>query len=182
MATASLHLLGGEEVVFLPYYFNPQGFYFSSDNQLLVEHFRASLKFLAQQWDKEGQPLMPLLIRESMLLGNEKSAVYALLHEVQRGKCDSISIKTGSLRQLLNTAAITRIDNLQGFEFENNHIVDHKEDLQICTQSNEINDPLTAEEIHQIENKDDDALIEILVAKNNRLVQAYSLILLLQHK
>ncbi|MEA3433187.1 MAG: glycoside hydrolase family 15 protein [Campylobacterota bacterium] len=182
MATASLHLLAGEEIVFLPYYFNPQGFYFSSDNQLLVDHFRASLKFLAQQWDKEGQPLMPLLIRESMLSVNENSTVYELLHELQRGACDSIAIKTGSLRQLLSTAAIERIDNLQGFEFENHHIVDHKEDLQICTQNNEINDPLTSEEVQELENKDDDALIEILITKSNRLVKTYALILLWEHK
>ncbi|MGB5964996.1 MAG: glycoside hydrolase family 15 protein, partial [Sulfurimonadaceae bacterium] len=37
ITTARLHLLGGEEIFFLPYYFNPQGFYFSYDNKLLVE-------------------------------------------------------------------------------------------------------------------------------------------------
>ncbi|MCD6212615.1 MAG: glycoside hydrolase family 15 protein [Sulfurovum sp.] len=182
MTTASLHLLGEEKILFLPYYFNPQGFYFSIDNPLLVEHFRASLKFLSVQWDKEGQALMPLLIRESMLLGNEKSTVYALLHELQRGVCDSVSIKTGPLRQLLNTAAITRIDTLQGFELEDHMLTDHKENIPICTQNNEINDPLTSEEVQELENKDDEALIEILVSKSNRLVKTYVLILLWEHK
>ncbi|MFC2073296.1 glycoside hydrolase family 15 protein [Campylobacterota bacterium] len=180
MTTGSLHLLDGEEIIFLPYYFNPQGFYFSYDDKLLVEHFRASLKFLAKQWDKAGQPIMPLLIREAMLSDKEKSTVIDLLFELQSGECDSVVIKTGLLRQLLSTVSVERIDNLHGFEVEDQELSANSKLLCVCSQENEMNNSLTPEQVQQLENQDDDSLIETLVDKNSRLVKTHALHMLWQ--
>ncbi len=182
ITTARLHLLGGEEIIFLPYYYNPQGFYFSYDNKLLAEHFRASLKFLAKQWDLPGQPILPFLVREEMLSGRDKSAVLELLHELQRGACDSIVIKTGSLGQLLTTTAVERIDNLHGLTLEDPEIVSSRDILRICSQGSEINTPLDAKQVQEIEAMDDASLIERLVSKGNRLLKAHILDLLWQRK
>lgn len=116
ITTSSLHLLAGQAVLFLPYYFNPHGFYFSYDNKLLTEHFRASLKFLSDHWDKKAQPIMPFLVREDMLRDREQETILGLLHEFKSGTCDSVLIQTGPLGELLNSADVIRIDHLHGYE------------------------------------------------------------------
>ena len=120
ITTARLHILAGERIVFLPYYFNPKGFYFSYDNNFLVEQFKSSLKFLAIHWDQPGQPIMPFLIRKDMLDSEETDDILKLLNEFQVGIVDNIPVKTGPLTQLLTTAAVERIDNLHGYELKEN--------------------------------------------------------------
>ncbi len=179
ITTARFHLLGGEEAVFLPYYFNPQGFYFSYDNKLLAEQFHTSLKFLSKHWDQPGQPIMPFLVREDMLTESERDVVLALLYGIQRGVCGSVPIKTGPLRHLLSTADVERIDYLHGFKLK---------DLQpqsgirgVCTSLEEssTDEPFTPQ---QLENEDDDALIRALVNSGNRQHKANALGLLWQRK
>ena len=116
ITTSSLYLLAGQEVLFLPYYFNPHGFYFSYDNKLLAGHFRASLKFLSKHWDKKAQPIMPFLVREDMLMDREQGAIVGLLNELKSGICESIVIQTGSLEVLSPYANVERIDCLHGYE------------------------------------------------------------------
>jgi len=181
MTTASLYLLAGEESVCLPYYFNPQGFYASQDSKLLVEHFRASLRFLVNQWDKAGQPVLPFFVSASMLAGNEKLTVLELLLELQSGESDSVTVKTGLLRQLFGTAAIERIDDLNGFELENMTMRINDEPLHICSQSDEINDLLSAEEVQDLEMQNDELLIAAFTGKN-RLLQTHILGILWHRK
>ena len=118
ITTSYIYLLDGKECIFLPYYFNPKGFYFSYDNKLLVEHFRTSLKFLALNWDKPGEPIMPFLVREDMFFGKDLDGVLALLYELQNGICDFMVIKTGPLSWLLATATREHIDNLPSFSLK----------------------------------------------------------------
>ena len=182
MTTASLHLLAGEESVFLPYYFNPQGFYSSHDSKLLVEHFRASLKFLVNQWDKAGQPVLPFFVSASMLTVKEKSTVLELLLELQSGESDSVTVKTGLLRQLLGTAAMERIDDVNGFELENITLLSSDQSVHICSQTNELNDPLRAEEVQGLEMQNEELLIAALTGDKNRLLKTHILGILWQRK
>lgn len=118
ITTSRLHLLEGKACIFLPYYFNPKGFYFSYDNKLLVEHFRSSLKFLSQHWDQAGQPIIAFLVREDMLHEHDRDVVLELLHDFQANNCENIVVKTGPLEQLLTTAAIERIDCIHHYELQ----------------------------------------------------------------
>ncbi|MBU4110031.1 glycoside hydrolase family 15 protein, partial [bacterium] len=111
ITTARMHLLQGQKTVFLPYYFNPQGFYFSYDNILLAEHFRASLTFLTKHWDQPGQPIVPFLVREGMLSHKTQEFVLELLRDLQNGQSDGVKVLTAPLEQLLSTADMERIDN-----------------------------------------------------------------------
>lgn len=182
ITTARLHMLGGEEIFFLPYYFNPQGFYFSYDNKLLVENFHASLKFLSTHWDQPGQPIIPFLVREDMLADSEQGVVLELLHAIQSGECDSVVVKSGPLEQLLKTASVERIDYLDGIVLK--ELEPQSGGKGICTSSLEAdeNEPLSAEQLQQLEAEDDEALINTLVANGNRQAQANALELLWQRK
>lgn len=112
ITTARLHMIEGKEVIFLPYYFNPKGFYFSYDHTLLVKRFRSSLKFLANHWDQQGEPLLPFLIRSEMLEDAQSSVIYDLLHDLQNQICNGIEINVGPIKHLRAEVSIERIDNL----------------------------------------------------------------------
>lgn len=180
MTTSRLHLLAGEEIVFLPYFFNPHGFYFSYDNKLLVEQFRSSLKFLSKHWDQPGQPIVPFLVREDMLLDIEQDAMLELLHDFKRGVCDSLVIKTGPLGQLLSTAAVERIDNLHGVELKDPEVKSGGLGLCVISKGSDTNVPLTAEELQQFEADDDASLTNTLIGNSTRRRQAYVLSILWQ--
>ncbi len=180
MTTSHLHILGGEEIIFLPYYFNPLGFYFSYDNTLLVEQFRGSLKFLSSNWDQAGQPIIVFLVREDMLLENDRSSVLGLLHELQNRMCNGVTLTTGRLGQLLSTASVERIDNLHGFTFEDMDL--HSNYHEFCSSSlnREIANPLRVEELQYFEHQDDNSLIKSLNDSPNRHIQAQLITLLWQ--
>ena len=176
ITTARLHILSHEEILFLPYYFNPRGFYFSYDNILLVEHFRSSLKILSTHWDQLGQPILPFLVREDMLRETEDEVVLKLLHDFQNGSYDSITIKLAPLRQLLSTASVERIDNLHGLQLN---------DLCLQVQKNEKCNFIsgeyidaTNEEIRSLSSLDNETLIQTLLKSQNRHIQMNALELL----
>ena len=173
IATSRVHELTGKKVVFLPYYFNPQGFYFSYDNTLLAEHFRASLKFLSAQWNKSKQPLMPLLVREAMLGDEDKSAVIALLSDIQKGKFDSIPIQTGSFEALLSSADVECIDGLHGFDLEDHEIAFYTESAVLSHDWSAIRG--LAELNQHYDDRLEDVLLDIIIRQKRLAVgRAYS--------
>jgi phosphorylase kinase alpha/beta subunit len=190
IATARLHILAGQRVVFLPYYFNPRGFYFSFDSELLASEFRASLNFLSEHWDKAGQPIIPFFVREDMLRGYHKDVVLELLNELQSGKCANVKLKTAPLEQLLVTASIERIDNLHNlvikdFNIESNIISNTTKDEKLRELNNEYIQATSKHDwkrVRQIANTtkvyDDrlaDALLEIVIRHKRLAVgRAYS--------
>lgn len=138
MTTSSLYLLEGKEVLFLPYYFNPHGFYFSYDNKLLARQFRASLKFLSKHWDKKSAPIMPFLVREDMLMDKQYRAIVELLVEIQNGESDGIKIQSGYFKELSCCANVERIDCIHNFQPKELELhFDQRKYTVIETQSHE---------------------------------------------
>lgn len=182
ITTSRLHLLAGEEMIFLPYYFNPHGFYFSYDNTLLIKQFRSSLKFLAMHWDQPGQPIVPFLVREDMLSESEQGVVLALLHDFQTGECDSVVIKTRPMGQLLTTAAVERIDYLHGFDLKDVQL--HFVTRGNCTSSGEnaVHPPLSAQELQELGHREEPFLADALIHSPNRQIQANALALLWERR
>ena len=183
MTTARVHFYGGEEIIFLPYYFNPHGFYFSADNKLLVEHFRASLKFLAMQWDARGNPLIPFFVRESMFSDSECGALVELLEDIQKEQSGTITLQTGPLKKLLDLACMESIQNIHGFTLQDTEIISKDDRLNICSKENEIDAiRLNPEEMAYLRAQDDTLLIESLLGEKNRLVKTCVLEELWQRK
>ncbi len=178
ITTSRLYKLAGEQVLFLPYYFNPKSFYFSYDNKLLVEHFRSSLKFLSSQWDQPDQPIIPFLIREDMLLDRGQTVLFELLQDLHKGECGSVSVKTAPLAVLMESAAVERIDYIHGFGLKGLQM--HSSSRGFCSISpgGTIYDPVTVQELKQLDTHDDTSLINALMINTDRCVQSYALSLL----
>lgn len=182
VTTARFHLLEGEETVFLPYYFNPQGFYLSYDNKLLAEQFHSSLKFLAGHWDQPGRPMMPFLVREDMLTESERDVILPLLHDIQNGACVSVPVKSGRMRHLLRTADAERIDYLHGFELHEFQPQSARQSVFTSLEASSLDVPLTPLQIQHLESEDDNALVRVLNESDNRQRKANALGLLWQRK
>jgi len=189
ITTARLHLVEQQEIVFLPYYFNPKGFYFSYDTTLLVKRFRSSLKFLATHWDQSGQPLLPFLVREDMLEDHQKEVIFQLLYELQKGSCNTIPIKIGTLQQILNNASSERIENIDEGKLKNlelytldkenlslNHsnIIEHHYE-SVAHKQDWNNIRRFAEILGKYDDRLEDALLDIIIHQKRLAVgRAYS--------
>ena len=181
ITTARLHILAGENILFLPYYFNPKGFYFGYDNKFLAEQFRSSLKFIYNHWDHAGQPILPFLIRKDMLEDNQRDEILKLLNELQTGVVDFVSVKTAPLVQLLTTAAVERVDNLHGYElkdfkFDTENRVFYSASFLGCDKSE------TNQNLQEYEHKNDDELIEGLTSNAPLKIKIFILEVLWKRK
>lgn len=112
ITTARLHRFHHQEILFLPYYFNPEGFYFGYDTPLLVKRFRSSLKFLSTHWDQSGEPFLPFLVREDMLNNTHEETIIHLLQTLKSGLCNGIDIQMAPLHELLKSAHIEKINTI----------------------------------------------------------------------
>ncbi len=175
ITTSRVHLLAGEKILFLPYYFNPQGFYISYDNRLLVAHFCASLKFLSMHWDKDAPPIVPFLVREDMLMESEKGVIPSLLNGLQNWSCDTVAIECGPLHTLAQRAEVERIDYFHGYKLQEMETT--PAERVNCTRSKgqEIEPPLSAEELYALESQSDEGLVSTLVSDTNRQMQVNAL-------
>ncbi|HQR73293.1 MAG TPA: glycoside hydrolase family 15 protein [Sulfurovum sp.] len=173
IATSRVHELMGAKVIFLPYYFNPQGFYFSYDNTLLAEHFRASLKFLCSQWNKSKQPFMPFLVREAMFGNEDKRALLDLLSDIHSGVFDGIPIQTGSIEAMLSSSDVECIDGLDGFNLEEHELVFYTESAVLWHDWSAIRD--LAESNGRYDDRLEDVLLDIIIRQKRLAVgRAYS--------
>ena len=162
LTTSRLYELAGKRMIFLPYYFNPGEFYLSHDNQLLVEHFRASLKFISDCWDQSGQPLIAFLVREDMLNDKNRFFLLELLSELERGNCKGVEVQTGRLVQLMTTSSIERIDYLHNYQFDD-HELKRLQRQNIDTDKVDfLSHEMNAMEFHQIMDVNDEHLIKRL--------------------
>ncbi len=117
LATARVFELYGERMVFVPEFLNPQDFYLSMDNRLLVEQLGIELAYLERHWDQPGKPLVLIVINEHMMTEEGNRILLELMEQLQNGSCNGVRVQTGRLAQLLPTSGRARIDYLHEFRF-----------------------------------------------------------------
>lgn len=180
ITTSHIYLLEGEKVLFLPYYFNPNSFYFSYDNKLLVERFRSSLKFLSLHWDQEEQPIVPFLVREDMLHGSGQNILLELLDDIGNEKCAPQGVRKKSLVELLESTVFERIDYVKDFKLNNikPHFNDYSSNETLSMKKIDIS--LSVEEVNHLNTQDDESLILSLMNKLHYSTRVYSLEILYQ--
>ena len=182
IATSRLHVINKEKILFLPYYFNPKGFYVSYDNKLLVEHFRASLQLLSQYWDQSGSPVIPFLVRKDMLIEGKEDVVLELLHDLQNNKNNTINIVTADLDSLLTRVDVESINTTQHFTFLDLELPYEEECICYSLEDKKIAAPLSSQEIQGLENEENSFLDNILINSSNRRKKAYALSILWQRE
>ncbi|MDJ0834630.1 MAG: glycoside hydrolase family 15 protein [Gammaproteobacteria bacterium] len=162
LTTSRLYDLAGQPVLFLPYFFNPGEFYLSHDNQLLVDQFRSSIRFISDYWDHPGQPILAFLVRSDMLLEQDRHYLLVLLSELTRGMSNGAEVKTGRLVQLMTTASVERIDYLHDYRFEQPALSSVAAETEADEDDSAQRVVENANDRHQIEMATDEALLQLL--------------------
>ena len=178
ITSSSMHQVGSEVFLSVPYYFNPQGFYFSYDNTLLAEHFRASLKFLSKQWNKSKQPMLPFIVRESMLVDEQQDAIVALLGEIVNQNVEGVILETGRVADLLPHANIEKLNAIEQLNPTLYEITPHQTISEVCCNEQKSNQALDIDTLTTLETLEDATLIQKLVESENNLLKVYLLRLL----
>lgn len=168
LTTSRIYRLAGELVVFLPACFDPQQFYLTLDYHFLVAQIRSELAYLQQHWQLLGCPTLTLLLTRT-LFESGRAALLSLMQELKAGECNGVQVKLGPLQQMLRTAAIERIDNLQGFRFPEAAVQNRQLDCWLLSHDAQQDRPLSHTQEFAVElETDSNSLL-------NRLLQSANL-------
>lgn len=123
MTTARIFRIRNETAAFLPSFLDQQRFYLTLDYHFLVASIKSELAYIHQHWRQPGRPTLTLLLTHSML-EQGREALLSLMQELQDGVCNGVPVKLGRLKELMQTAAIERINFLHDFRFREEPLKD----------------------------------------------------------
>ena len=182
LATSHIYTLHGKQVIFLPQSLDEHNFYLTLDDRLMVERFKGELSYMFHHWDKQGNPLMVLYIKEAMLRDECAEEFFECLRELQSGSCNNIPVVVGEFNELVNFANNERIDYLDGFKFLKQYVISETKlnnkfcvDLSLCK-------PL---ELFELPNwRDDSSALEIKkrLSESCNLYEQITLLTILWHE
>jgi len=179
ITTSRLHILDGRKTLFFPYYFDPKGFYFGYDNNLLVEQYKSSIRFLSESWTQKNRPIVAFLVRENMLRDHSKDVVIELLLSLQDSRCADIEVQSAKVETLLEYVQTQEIQTLATEQLQalaSHGIGQEKEEYELVAMSHDWTQVrLIAQKNKTYDERIEDALLDILTAQKRLAVgRAYS--------
>ncbi len=117
LATSKMYVLSGERLVFLPQCLNQKGFYLAMDNRLLIQRLRLEFAYIYKHWDKAGQPLVVMTIKQNMLGGHNQQILIDFIKTLASGSTEGISVQLGLLSTFADSASFEKINYLHDFQF-----------------------------------------------------------------
>jgi phosphorylase kinase alpha/beta subunit len=122
LTTSRIFRIRGNPAVFLPSFLDQQQFYLTLDYHFLVAQIRSELAYIYDHWRESGRPTVTLMLTHAMFqLGHKPiydSPLLALLQELLAGHCDHVPVNVGPLYQLMMTAGMERIDNVNHYRLD----------------------------------------------------------------
>ena len=85
LATSKMYNLAGEPLLFLPQCLNQKGFYLAMDNHLLISRLRLEMSYIYHHWDRPGNPLLAISIKQNMLDSHHCDILINFIKELQQG-------------------------------------------------------------------------------------------------
>jgi phosphorylase kinase alpha/beta subunit len=117
LATSKLYILAGERLLFLPQCLNQKGFYLAMDNRMLIQRLRLELAYIYKHWDRPGNPLVVMTIKQNMLGSHNREVLIEFIRELQQGSTLSIPVQLGTLLDFADTSSHEKINYLHDFQF-----------------------------------------------------------------
>ncbi|MEY3288982.1 MAG: hypothetical protein RLZZ419_1224 [Pseudomonadota bacterium] len=117
LATSKMYVLAGESLLFLPQCLNQKGFYLAMDNRLLIERLRIELSYIYTHWDRPGNPLVVITIKQNMLDSHHHEILIEFIKELQQGYTQGIFLQLGTLLDFVATSSHEKINYLHDFKF-----------------------------------------------------------------
>lgn len=179
MATSKIYALAGEHLVFLPQCLNQKGFYLAMDNRLVIQRLRLELAYVFRHWDRPGNPLVVMTIKQNMLQGQKRETLIEFIRELQQGDLQGVPVRLGRLADFTATSCYEKIDYLHDFQFSKaNWEEDGRPFSGILATDSTPATPLETLQLTAWEVSDDQTLVEQLTHNANLYAQLEALSLL----
>lgn len=185
LTTSRIFRIKGDAVVFLPSFLDQQRFYLTLDYHFLVAQMRSELAYIYDHWREPGRPTVTLLLTHAMFqLGRKpihESPLLALMQELKAGRCDHVPVKVASLHQLMMTAGIERIDNVNGYRLGSTSIGSNPLWTSYLGFEPERAGPLTVLEEFDLERETDPERLLTQLRESNNVYEQIELLSTLKH-
>ncbi|HYE51479.1 MAG TPA: glycoside hydrolase family 15 protein [Azospirillaceae bacterium] len=112
LITCQAFRLSGQPTVFVPAFFDPDDFYFSFDNRLLVERLTAEIAYINRSWHYQENPLLVLLVTRGMAAAPGFDALARTLRDLVRGRLPELAVEVGTLGRCLVSARTVVMDGV----------------------------------------------------------------------
>lgn len=179
LATSKVYVLSGRRLVFLPQCLNQKGFYLAMDNRLLMQRLLLELSYVYKHWDRTGNPLVVMTIKQNMLGSHNRDVLISFLKVLQSGMTQGIPVQLGLLSYFAETASYEKIDYLHDFQFSAASWEDSDRPFyHILPTDNCQQFPLDTQLLTEWEISPDEILIEQLRTNTNPYAQLEALTLL----
>ncbi len=179
LATSKMYNLAGEPLLFLPQCLNQKGFYLAMDNHLLISRLRLEMSYIYHHWDRPGNPLLAISIKQNMLDSHHCDILINFIKELQQGVCQGFAIELGTLLNFTETSSHEKIKNLHDFRFSKATWDDAKRPfLQALPSNSQPSAPLNTLLLNEWDLASDETLIELLKSQSNLYAQVEALSLL----
>ncbi len=117
LATSKIYILAGERLLFLPQCLNQKGFYLAMDNRMLIQRLRLELDYIYKHWDRPGNPLVVMMIKQNMLGIHNREILIEFIRELQQGATLGIPLQLGTLSGFAESSSHETINYLHDFQF-----------------------------------------------------------------
>ncbi len=179
LATSKLYILSGERLIFLPQCLNQKGFYLAMDNRLLIHRLRLELAYIYKHWDRVGNPLIVMSVKQNMLDTDNRAVLIDFIAELQQGVIKGIPVRLGNIAEFADSASHEKINYLHDFHFSKASWQETERPFfQIMPVDNLPSEPLDTLLLNSWEFSDDKVLIGQLITNANLYVQLEALSLL----
>ncbi|XP_062137950.1 probable phosphorylase b kinase regulatory subunit alpha isoform X2 [Drosophila sulfurigaster albostrigata] len=117
LSTSKLYSLKDRIFAFTPQFVDLSRFYIASDNELMIDILKGEINFLKSAWDLLGRPLVTLVLKR-IHLDQDKIplAMIQTMRKLKSGYINGTRVMLGSLKDFLNTSAITDLSFLGSTE------------------------------------------------------------------
>jgi len=179
LATSKLYILAGERLLFLPQCLSQKGFYLAMDNRMLIQRLRLELAYIYKHWDRPGNPLVVMTIKQNMLGSHNREVLIEFIKQLQQGSTLSIPVQLGTLAEFAETSSHEKINYLHDFHFSEASWEEAKRPFfQVLPINTEPSAPLDTFTVTEWEISADEALIGQLKTNANLYAQLELLSLL----
>ncbi|MDD2658210.1 MAG: glycoside hydrolase family 15 protein [Methylococcales bacterium] len=179
LATSKMYVLAGECLLFLPQFLNQKGFYLAMDNRLLIERLRVELSYIYRHWDRPGNPLIVMTIKQNMLGSHNREILIEFIKELQQGYTQGMFLQLGTLLDFTATSSHEKINYLHDFQFSRASWEEAERTFFLTLPiANSLSAPLDTQLLTEWEISPDEILIEQLETNANPYAQLEALSLL----
>ncbi len=109
LVTSRLFNINGQQVICISLFFLPKEFYLAFDVDFLINRFKGELSYIHRHWNQPGQPLVTVLLTESMWHSGNLGLTF--LKELQTGSVVGLPVKLGSFDELAPYTTMTPVNN-----------------------------------------------------------------------